>query len=218
MTPEMKLREAVRAGAAPVPEDFLWNTEQMIDRLPGKERPVMKRKLSFALVLALLLCLLAVGAVAAVLLSSQELVEREVLPMALENDRSAAPLLFTNEELQRIAALAQEHGVTLGENTLLSLENGLELPEREVVRELAYESFGPEPMFWTLEEQYWFHQVMVEMKVLKTNDCLLPGEGDLTEAEATARAIAELKQRADSNVSFLDHPEEYAAARSYQLA
>lgn len=218
MTPEMKLTEAVRASAAPVPEDFLWNTEQMIDRLPGKERPVMKRKLSAALVLALVLCLLAAGAVAAVLLSSQELVEREVLPMALENDRSAAPLMFTNEELQRIAALAQEHGITLGENTLLSLENGLELPEREVVRELAYESFGPEPMFWTLEEQYWFHQVMVEMKVFKTNDRLLPGEGDLTEAEATARAIAELKQRTDSDVSFLDHPEEYTAARSYQLA
>ena len=77
MSFDEQLKAAVRASAAPVPEDFLWNTEQMIDRLPGNERPVMKRKLSFALVLALLLCLLAVGAVAAVLLSSQELVERE---------------------------------------------------------------------------------------------------------------------------------------------
>lgn len=138
--------------------------------------------------------------------------------MALENDTGRAPLMFTNEELQRIAALAEQNGVTLGESTLLALENGLDLPEWEVIREIAYESFGPEPMFWSLEEQYWFHQAMVELGVQKTNDHLLPGEGDLTEEEAVAKARAELLARTDSDVSFLDDPERCIPARSYQLA
>ena len=218
MSFDEQLKAAVRASAAPDPEDFLWNTEQMINRLPRKERIIVRNKLSFGLILAIILCMLTLTAVAAVLLTSQELVETEVLPMALENDHAHAPLVFTNEELQRIAALAEENNITLGENTLMDLENGLDLPERKVIRELAYNTFGPEPMFWPLEEQYWFHQAMVELGILKTNDHLLPGADDLTETEAVARAKEELLHRTDSGVAFLDNPDAYRLARSYQLA
>lgn len=214
---EERLKAAVAASAAPVPEDFLQTTEQMIDRLPRKERIIMRNKLSYGLVLAIILCLLTLTAVAAVLLTGKELVETEVLPMALKNDQAHAPLIFTNEELAQIAALAEQNGVTLGENTRLALENGLDILEKEVVRELAYATFGTEPMFWTLEEQYWFHQAMEELGMWK-NDHLLPGEGDLTEAEAVARAMEELRRRTDSGVAFLDHPDAYRLARSYQMA
>ena len=74
MSFDEQLKAAVRASAAPVPEDFLWNTEQMINRLPRKERIIVRNKLSFGLILAIILCTLTLTAVAAVLLTSQELV------------------------------------------------------------------------------------------------------------------------------------------------
>ena len=215
-----QLRSAVNASAAPVPEDFIWNTEQMIDRLPRKERRIVKNKLSVGLVLAIILCMLAATAVAAVLLTGQELVEQEVLPMALQNDSAQAPLLFTNEELQRIAALAEENGVTLGENVMLALEKGLDIPEREVLLDMAYDTFGPEPMFWTLEEQYWFHEALVQLGVQKANDHLLPGEGDLTEEEAVAKALEYILAAPDEygRKAYLSDPANYTLHRSYQLS
>ena len=217
MTPEMKLREAVRAGAAPVPEDFLWNTEQMIDRLPGKERPVMKRKLSFALVLALLLCLLAVGAVAAVLLSSQELVEREVLPMALENDAEHINDTFTNAELARIVALAEENDIKLSDSILRALEKGEGYWEEEVIMSLAKSQFGPVPAQWTIEEQYWFEETLVTIGFQDSNYCLIPSADDLTYEAAYEMAVQYLAGEGwVPDPAILEDRTKYSLWRTYQ--
>lgn len=217
---EERLKSAVNASAAPVPESFIWNTEQMIDRLPRKERYIVRNKLSVGLVLTIILCMLTVTAVAAALLTGWELVEQEVLPMALENDSgSAAPLIFTNEELQYIAALAEENGVTLGENVMLALENGLDVLEKEVFLDLAYSDFGPVPMQWTLEEQYWFGEAMVKLGLQKQNPHLLPGEGDLTEEEALRFALAHAtRQPDDDRKAYLSDPAAYTLHRSYQMS
>lgn len=214
-----QLRAAVNASAASVPEDFIRNTERMIDHLPRKERYFMRSKLSAGLVLAIILCMLAATAVAAVLLTGRELVEQEVLPMALENDSSsAAPLTFTQEELQQIAALAEQNGVTLSEDTMLALKNGLTVLEKEIILDIVYDDLGPDPMLWTLEEQYWFYAAMVQLGVMKVNDHLLPGEGDLTEAEALAKAIEYVTAQPDDRKAYLSDPEAYTLHRSYKMA
>lgn len=213
MTPEMKLREAVRAGAAPVPEDFLWNTEQMIDRLPGKERPVMKRKWTMILVAALILCLLAAGAVAAMLLSSQELVEQHVVPMALENDAEGVNDTFTNEQLARIVALAEENNIRLSDSILRALEKGEGYWEEEVIISLAKSQFGPYPAQWTIEEQYWFGEMCAAIGYQDSSSYHLPGEDEMSYGEAYAKAREHVAAQG-YDVSLLDDRTKYALSRS----
>lgn len=213
MTPEMKLKEAVRASAAPVPEDFLWNTEQMIDRLSGKERPVMKKKWMMILAAALLLCLLAAGAVAAMLLSSQELVEQHVVPMALENDADGVNDTFTNEQLARIVALAEENDIRLSDSILRALEKGEGYWEEEVIVSLAKSQFGPYPGQWTLEEQYWFGEMCTAIGYQDSSSYHLPGEGDMTYEEAYAKAKEHVAAQG-YDVSLLDDRTKYALSRS----
>lgn len=213
MTPETRLREAVRASAAPVPEDFLWRMEQTIDRLPGKERPVMKKKMSAAVVLAIALCLLAAGALAAVLLSSKELVEQHVVPMALENDAEGVNDTFTNEQLARIVALAEENDIRLSDSILRALEKGEGYWEEEVIISLAKSQFGPYPAQWTIEEQYWFGEMCTAIGYQDSSSYHLPGEGDLTYEEAYAKAREHVAAQGH-DVSLLDDRTKYALSRS----
>ncbi len=214
-----QLKAAVQASAASVPEEFLWNTAQMIDRLPRKERYIVRNKLSFGLILALILCMLTVGAVAAVLLTGQELVETEVLPMALEND-SGTVLYFTEEEQQYIADWAEKNGAPLSDTTLQAMQDGLKLLARAAAEEMAPNPFGPEPMTWPLAEQYWFHEAMVQLDKQKINDHLIPGEDDLTVEEAIARALELVLRQPDEygRKEYLSDPANYTVTCSYQKA
>lgn len=214
-----RLKAAVTASAAPVPEDFLWSAEQMIDHLPRKERIIVRNKLSFGFVLAIILCMLTLTAVAAVLLTSQELVETEVLPMAIGND-SGTVLYFTEDELKAIATLASKNGVSLEDATLQDLQNGLELREHDSLREMAPNSFGPESMTWPLTEQYWFHEAMVQLGKEQANDHLIPGEEDMATDAAIARALELLARQPDEygRSAYLSKPENYTITCSYQKA
>lgn len=98
----------------------------------------------------------ALGAVAAVRLSAREIVERQVVPMALENDGGGVNETFTHEELARVVELAEENGVDVPEKIQTLLENGEGYWEEETIMALAKAQFGPIPGRWTLEEQYWF--------------------------------------------------------------
>lgn len=208
-----QLKAAVRASAASVPEDFLWNTEQMIDRLPRKEKIIVRNKLSFGLVLAIILCMLTLTAVAAVLLTGQELVETEVLPMALENDTSTINDTFTNEELAHIVALAEENGIKLSDSILRALEKGEGYWEEEVIMSLAKSQFGPYPGQWTLEEQYWFGEMTSTIGFTDYNQYHIPGEGDMTYEEAYSSAKRHIAVNG-YDTSLLDDRSKYALWRS----
>ena len=210
---DKRLKAAVQASAAPVPEDFLRTTEQMIDRLPRKERIIVRNKLSFGLALAIILCMLTLTAVAAVLLTSQELVEQEVLPMALENDTSTINDTFTNEELQRIVALAEENGIALSSRIMTALEKGEGYWEEEVIMSLAKAQFGPYPGQWTLEEQYWFEEMVVAVGFKEYNRCHIPGEGEMSYEEAYAKAKGHIEVQG-YDASLLDDRTKYALWRS----
>lgn len=209
-----QLKQAVRASSAPVPEAFLHRAEHLLGHLPRKERYVMKSKLTFGVVLTLVLCLLAAGAVAAVLLTGPELVEQQVLPMALENDETSLNDTFTHEELAHIAALAEENGIALGSRILQALEKGEGYWEEEVIMSLAKSQFGPYPGQWTLEEQHWFEEVVVAIGFKDYNRCRVPGEGDLPYETAYGMAKQYIADQGD-DVSALDDRVQYALWRSY---
>ena len=213
MSFDERLKAAVTASAAPVPEDFLQTTAQMIEHLPRKERIIVRNKLSFGLVLAIILCMLTLTAVAAVLLTGQELVETEVLPMALENDTSTINDTFTNEELAHIVALAEENGIKLSDRILRALEKGEGYWEEEVIMSLAKSQFGPYPGQWTLEEQYWFEETVVAIGFKDYNRCHIPTEGEMSYEEAYTKAKGHIESQG-YDISHLDDRTKYALWRS----
>ncbi len=214
---ETRLREAVRAAAPDLPVAFERNMGLLIDHLPRKERPVMKRKMSIGLAIALLLCLLTVGALAVALLSNRELVEQEVLPMAQENDASGLNEVFTHEELGRILALAEENGISLDANGSIrkAYARGDGYWEEEVIMAIAKDAFGPYPGQWTLEEQFWFEEVMVAIGFKDYNAARIPGENDLTYDAAYNLAKEHLLAEYGIAGEILDDRGQYKLWRGY---
>lgn len=104
----------------------------------------VRRRLTAGWVLALALMLLAVGAVAAVLLTHTEIIERFAVPMALENDAGAVNESYSHEELAEIIAVLSENGITLEEDTQImrALESGQGYWEEETLMAICREAFG----------------------------------------------------------------------------
>lgn len=151
----------------------------------------VKRKLKAGWALAFVLVLFTATAVAAVLLSHTEVIEQVAVPMALENDgEDFTQESYTNEELARLIQTLSENGITLDEDTRImkALKNGEGYWEEEVLMEICREAFGGLFYEWSVEEKYWFETMTVKIGFKERNPYLIPGEGDMTTAEARAHA------------------------------
>lgn len=167
----------------------------VLQKIRGEKK--VKKKLSAGFILALILVILSVTALAAALLSAQEVIEQQVVPLALQNDDAQTnkdhdPEEFSNEELAAIVKIAEENGITLSGDMITALEGGQGYYEEELIMALAKSQFGPYPSAWTLEQQYWFEETMVAIGFKPVNYKLIPGEGDITYDEALAKAKARI--------------------------
>ena len=151
----------------------------------------VKKKLSVGLIMVLALALAAVTALAAALLSAKEVVEQQVVPMAQQNDAETTNEQFSNAELAQIIKLAQENGIAIPDRLMLALEGGQGYFEQEVIMALAKSEFGYVYDQWTLEQQYWFDEVMVAIGFRKMNSARLPDAGEIS----LDQAISILKAR-----------------------
>ena len=205
-------RDLMRTYAPPMPGDFCDRMGRVMDTLPRKGEKPMRKKLSFGLALALMLALLALGVLAAALLTPQEAVEQQLLPMALESDSE----LFTQEEIDAILRLAEENGIALPDYIYRYLSQGDRYKE-EVIMAFAKSQFGPYPGQWTLEQQCWFEEVMVAISFKDYNAIRVPGEGDLPYEEAYALAKAAIAREGWlTDTAILDDREQYDLWRSYR--
>lgn len=164
--------------------------EQLIETAM-EGRKVKKTKLSFALILAMILCLLTAGALAAVLLSGQEIVEKLAVPMA----QSSKHENYTHEELQELMTALNENGITLDEGSAMmrAFQSGHGYWQRDTIEEICHAAFGGNEGAWTIEQQHWYGEMMVAIGAWDENINLLPGEGDMTVEEAGALAVKALK-------------------------
>ena len=160
--------------------------EQLIETAM-EGRKVKKTKLSFALILAMILCLLTAGALAAVLLSGQEIVEQVAVPMAQQNGHEN----YTYDELKELMEKLSENGITLDEGSTLmqAFRAGHGYWERETIEEICRSAFGRDESMWTIQQQHWYGEMMVEIGAWDENVNLLPGENDMTVEEAAALAV-----------------------------
>lgn len=181
------------------PEAFVQRMTMMIEHLPKErmEQQAMKKKLSIVLVAAIAFAVLTVGALAAILLSPKELVEQIAVPLAQQNDDGVLrENSYSPEELVQILTVAAENGITLDESSSMmqAMKRGEGYFEDEVLMEICRQAFGGYIMDWTLEERVWYNSMLKEISNI-ASDIEFPQDGEMTESEAKAVAIAAVEKR-----------------------
>ena len=186
-----------------------WQRDRFFENATGGYK--VKRKLTYGLVLAIVLLLAAATAVAVALLSAQEVVEQVAVPMAQENDPDwRVNMQFSPEELAAFIRAANENGITIDENDdiMRALQNGEGYDEEEAIMEVCRQAFGGIYSFWTLEQKHWFDEMMVAIGFADGPVWSMPGEGDLTEEEAKTKLIAAIQDEFNDEMYRADHDEE----------
>lgn len=191
--------------------------QKVIFAAERKEKPIVKSKMRFGLILALILMLLTATAVAAALLSGMEVIQQEAVPLAQSNDGEIRPVEeYTYEELQSIVLAAQENGIILDDDTsvMRALRNGEGYSEEETIMALCREAFGGLFYEWTTEEKHWFQEMMIEIGWATENSYAIPGEGEMSSAEARAAAVKFLRESYGADLP-LDDPSMYRVEEWY---
>ncbi|MDD3882611.1 MAG: PepSY domain-containing protein [Eubacteriales bacterium] len=185
---------------------------KVLARVRGEVK--VKKKLSVGLVLTIVLALLAVGAAAAVLLSMQQLVEKEAIPMANEY----AGDMYTAEDTNALLQLAQANGIKLSDETTTQIEYALSQGagyfKEEMLMAMAKAEFGDYPDAWTLEQQKWFDDVCVAIGFISQEEKSIP-EGGETAKTPIVQAANEYIRRAYDPSAPLDDPAQYRIGVQY---
>ena len=180
-----------------------------------QEAPHPVRKIRWAAVIALALMLAAAGAVAAVLLSLQQIVDDFAVPMAQE---SIGETNFTPDEVSRLVLLAEENGLVLSdymhEQIAWAEHLGEGYPKDEFIKELAYSEFGSDMTRWTLGQQKWFDDALVAIGVFSENQKALPDNPEEASTLAVSRAIDHLTANFSISGDLADESQ-YAAGVQY---
>lgn len=179
----------------------------------------MKRKLTYVLVLAVIMLLIAATALAVALLSPKEVVEQVAVPMAQENDRDwRVETDFSPDELAAFIRECNQNGIDLDENDVImkAIRNGQGYNEEEAIMAVCRVAFGGNYGEWTIAEQHWFQDVMVAIGWAEENRVALPGPDDLSEEEARVRLITAIREKFGAELP-LDDQEQFATSMSYSV-
>ena len=177
----------------------------------------VKRKLTVGLVFAIILVLMTAAAVATILLTHEEIVEQVAVPLAVGNDSDlSVKQSYSAEELAELVRNLNENGITLKENNAImqALRTGNGYYEEEAIMEICREAFGGYYRTWTLEQQQWFNNLMVDIGFHENYEDSLPGEDNMTYEQAEAFAFETLKKMYGEDL----HPEDrtiYKLERSF---
>ena len=178
----------------------------------------VKRKMTVGLVFAIVLVLMTAAAVATILLTHQEIVEKVAVPLAVDNDGDlGVKQSYSAEELAELVRNLNENGITLEENNAImqALKTGKGYYEEEAIMEICRQAFGGNMGTWTLEEQDWFSRMMADIGFYEDYEPSLPGEGNLTYEQAEAYAFSALKKKYGEKVDPEDR-NAYQLERSFQ--
>ena len=171
-----------------------WQRDQFYENATGGTK--VKRKLTYSLVLAIVMLLIATTTLAVALLSPKEIVEQVAVPMAQENDEGEVlQEYYSHEQLAQLIQTLGENGFTLDENTTImqAFRSGQGYFEDEVLYEICREAFGSNFDAWSIEQKYWYETISAEIGFSGEHAYRLPDETDMTEQEAAQHAADLLK-------------------------
>ncbi len=160
----------------------------------------VKRKMYLALAFVLILLLMGSTALAVALLTPREVVDQTVLPMAEKSGSVREVPNFTQEELRTILNVAEENGIRLSEYWYNALEAPQGVYKDELIEALAVEQFG-DYMTWTVEEQYWYGEVLLKLGFWEENIYCVPTGNELTYDQAYTAAVDLIRHEYGVDVS-----------------
>ena len=134
---------------------------------------------------------------AVTLLTHQEIVEQVAVPLAVDNDASVGVnKIYNAEELAELVRSMNENGITLEENNRImqALQNGQGYYEEETIMEICRQAFGGNYYTWTLEQQDWYEDLMVQIGFHETHLTVMPGEGNMKYEDAEAFAFRKIRE------------------------
>ena len=183
------VRESVDSALSAVRGDP-WLAQRIMQR--ERTGGIIVKKLPIGLIVAIVLLLLTVTAVAAALLTPREVVEQIIVPTAQSNEREN----FSYEELAELLRTLNENGITLDEGSTLmrAFNAGHGYWEGDTIREICLAAFGGDEGAWTLEQKHWYGEMMEAIGAWDENPYLLPGENDMTAAQARTLAARILQE------------------------
>lgn len=176
------MREAMIQKAIDANLSGLYMTDEqkqaVYRRLAGtEEKEAPHIRFSAVMVFALILLLMTAGAVAAVLLGGKDFTKQVVAPMAMETESES----FTADEVGEIIRLAEENGLSVPQQLKEHWARWGSEYKEELMRALVKTELGFYPGSWSLEDQHWYNEMLVECGLSKGITNLLPGENDFTE-------------------------------------
>ena len=166
---------------------------------------MMKRLL--CLIAACALLFLTASALAEAQPTAMEILEETAIPMAKQNDTEIGVVEeYSADELAELMRMLNERGIILDEPSKVTqaVRNGRGYWEEETIMEIGRHVFGGYISSWTLEQQDWFHRMMVEIGFTDTYVSRLPGPKNWSEEEATAAALEAIRQRCGEDLPVTD--------------
>lgn len=164
-----------------------------------QEEPMVKRKISMALVVAIIMVLITVTAIAAVLLSGKEFVQEVMVPKAQESQMES----WTEDEVREILRVAEENGLQLTEEQKTQLLDRGGYYKEELMRIFVKLDLGDQPSTWSIEDQAWYSQMLIDIGLNTESSTALPEEGEATETETLAVVQARIHET-DPNAPLMD--------------
>ena len=176
--------------------------------------PVVKKRLSTGLVLAIVLMLITVTALAAVLLGGKDFVDRIMAPKASETDSES----FTKEEIGEILRIASENGLVLSDQDMYILnhldETGFD--KEELMRRFVKTEYGFYPDAWPIEVQHWYEEMLEACGLDERPTVNVLPEGDeYTQEQILKIAHDFIHEKYDPNVD-LDDSDKYLRFLTYR--
>lgn len=201
--------QLVNAVLPEPPQAFADEITALLAALPDeKNMSASPKRYAAAVILAMLLLMLAAGALAAALLGGREFAQRYLSPKAAQTQSSA----FTAAELAEICALAQEKNYVLPDGLLERMQNAQDgFDKEELLRAVVKTELGFYPAAWSIEEQYWYEQLLLACGLLDDVQASLPQENEISQQQAEDRAISCIRERFDGQFE----PSDGAAYQRY---
>ena len=177
-----RIRHAVDARLSGLEGDP-WMMQRVLANAKGETK--VKKKLSVAFIVTVILILLTVGAVAAVLLSNKDFVGQVMAPIAKEDSSDQ----WTQDQTEEIFTLAEENGLTVTDAMRQKFQNIDTVYKEELMRAYTKIDLGFYPATWSIEDQAWYDDLLVQCGLKEEHTRFLPEGEEISETKAVQTAI-----------------------------
>ena len=172
----------------------------------------MKKRLSLGFILALVIVLVVIGALAAVILTNKEFVDTVLSPKAAMNSQD----YWTQAEMEDILILADKNGVVVPQDVRDYVSSQKIHYKSEIMRVFAKAQLGFYPSTWSIEDQAWYDQILLESGLVKSRSCFVPEGQEISEEKALETVNRYIQDTFDPNACVTDATK-YRRHVTYQM-